>query len=142
MNRHVQTIFCDDVRQEIGGKCSYIGVYGGEMFVPGFPVSLPKLCLVLRVNSPANEPFRSVKMRILRDEEMLAEGSINDAQLALAADGFAQSSKKAKKARDTSVQAMFVFSPFSLDGPCTIHVWVDTEAGELRGPGLRVLQVV
>jgi len=41
------TIFCDDIRQEIGGKFSYIGVYSGFMFVPAFPITLPKLCLAI-----------------------------------------------------------------------------------------------
>jgi hypothetical protein len=37
------TIFCDDVRQELGGKISFIGVYSGTMFVHGeFPLTLPK----------------------------------------------------------------------------------------------------
>jgi hypothetical protein len=42
------TVFCDDIRQEIGGKFSYIGVYSGFMFVNGsFPITLPKLCLAI-----------------------------------------------------------------------------------------------
>lgn len=39
-------LFCDDVRQEMGGKVSLVGVYNREMaFLPGtlFPVTLPKL---------------------------------------------------------------------------------------------------
>jgi hypothetical protein len=37
------TIFCDDVRQEIGGKISFIGVYSGTLYVHGeFPFTLPK----------------------------------------------------------------------------------------------------
>jgi hypothetical protein len=37
------TIFCDDIRQEVGGKISFVGVYSGTMFVHGeFPVTLPK----------------------------------------------------------------------------------------------------
>ena len=37
------TIFCDDIRREVGEKASYIGVYTGHMLVPGnFPLLLPK----------------------------------------------------------------------------------------------------
>jgi|SRR5262249_50572451 len=41
------TIFCDDIRIEIGGKLTYVGVYqGGTMLVPGsFPATVPKLAL-------------------------------------------------------------------------------------------------
>lgn len=36
-------VFCDDIRTEIDGKSSLIGVYTNQMFVHGdFPVTLPK----------------------------------------------------------------------------------------------------
>jgi hypothetical protein len=42
------TTFCDDIRQEVGGKFSYIGVYSGFMFVHGTcPITLPKFCLAI-----------------------------------------------------------------------------------------------
>jgi hypothetical protein len=38
MNRQVQTVFCDDIRHELGGKLSYIGVYSGwKKKTPGKP---------------------------------------------------------------------------------------------------------
>jgi len=41
-----RTIFCDDIRTEADGKISYIGSYGGYMFVHGpFPFTLPKFGL-------------------------------------------------------------------------------------------------
>jgi len=38
------TIFCDDIREEIGGKATYVGVYrSGRLIVhSAFPVALPK----------------------------------------------------------------------------------------------------
>lgn len=40
------TIFCDDVRQEVGGKASFMGVYSGSInIVTDGPTRLPKLCL-------------------------------------------------------------------------------------------------
>jgi hypothetical protein len=40
------TMFCDDIRQEVGGKISYIGAYGGRVLVHGnFPFTMPKLAL-------------------------------------------------------------------------------------------------
>jgi hypothetical protein len=39
------TIFCDDIRVEIGGKLTYVGVYTGPMLVPTFPFTLQKLAL-------------------------------------------------------------------------------------------------
>ncbi len=39
------TIFCDDIRHEVGGKISIIGVYSGVMLTQAeFPLVLPKFC--------------------------------------------------------------------------------------------------
>jgi hypothetical protein len=46
------TIFCDDVRSEIGGKFSHIGIYSGGMQVPAFPAVLPKFAFIVNVTEP------------------------------------------------------------------------------------------
>ena len=39
------TIFCDDIRYEINGKVTLVGVYAADMVLPNdFPVTLPKIC--------------------------------------------------------------------------------------------------
>ena len=53
------TIFCDDVRQEVGGKMSLIGVYGADIqFSVPFPLTVPKLSLVAYYNIDARDPNR------------------------------------------------------------------------------------
>lgn len=48
------TLFCDDIRQEVGGKLSYMGIYGPEMLLFGpKPAVLPKLCIAVHLNVPA-----------------------------------------------------------------------------------------
>lgn len=43
------TIFCDDIRAEIGGKTTFVGVYDGVMIVHGdFPFLLPKFGMAIR----------------------------------------------------------------------------------------------
>jgi hypothetical protein len=65
--------FCDDVRQEVGNKLSYIGVYGPELIVPSFPATLPKLCCVFNLRiSPECMP-RKLAFRLYRDEEIIFE---------------------------------------------------------------------
>ena len=140
MNRHVFTIFCDDIRQEIGGKLSYIGVYGAQMFVPSFPISLPKLCLAMSMITPVDTPFRKLAMRILKDDTQLAEGVLDETQLAGAVEASTDVPADERKDRILTLQSMFVFSPFQLEGPCTLKVRVETESGELRGVGLRIDQ--
>lgn len=42
------SLFCDDIRQEIGGKISLIGIYSGKMFISTpLPTNLPKFGMIL-----------------------------------------------------------------------------------------------
>lgn len=61
-------LFCEDIRQEVGGKMSLMGVLGNKLLVPQFPLHMPKFCLFiewaeqlgkstinLRITTPNNE---------------------------------------------------------------------------------------
>jgi hypothetical protein len=64
MNRYGYSIFCDDIRNEAGGKLSFIGCYNGVIFISGrFPLVLPKLCVHTHIFSPASQPFNSIMVR-------------------------------------------------------------------------------
>lgn len=51
-------IFCDDVRQEVTGKQTLVGVYSGQMVITGnLPVTLPQICAVTTFRlAPPSEP--------------------------------------------------------------------------------------
>ena len=117
MNRHILTLFCDDIRQEIGGKFSYIGVYSGGLFVPTFPITLPKLCLAMSAVTPADKPFQKLSFRVLKDEELLAEGMLDEEQLANVVDATDDIPEDERKDRMHVLQTLFMFSPLQLDGP-------------------------
>lgn len=64
MRRHGYSIFCDDIRNEVGGKLSFIGCYNSVMFTsPDMPFILPKFCIHTHVISPAELPLSSVVLR-------------------------------------------------------------------------------
>jgi len=64
MDRYGYSIFCDDIRNEAGGKLSFVGCYNGVIFISGqFPLVLPKLCVHTHVFSPASKPFNSLVVR-------------------------------------------------------------------------------
>lgn len=138
--RHVETLFCDDIRHEVGGKLSFIGVYSGGLFVTAFPVTLPKLCLSVKIISPADEPLRELSLRISRDEETLQELALGEEQLAEASDSTEDMTEEQRKERIQMAQFMLVFSPIQFDGPCALQVRVQTEEGELHGMSLKVEQ--
>jgi hypothetical protein len=84
MERHLQTIFCDDIRHELGGKLSYIGVYSGRLIVPDFPVTLPKLCVAVCALTSAERPFGNLVLRVLKDDDVVTEGVLDESQLSTA----------------------------------------------------------
>ena len=142
MNRHIQTIFCDDIRHEVGGKLSYIGVYSGRLFVSKFPITLPKLCLALNVVTPASETFQGLLLRVLKDKETIAEWTLDDAQLAEAQEKTVET--QTDEVSPTQVlmpNFLFIFSPFILEGPCLLRVRAETGSDELQGIALQIEQV-
>jgi hypothetical protein len=46
--KHEFTLLCDDIRQEMGGKTSLMGLYDHHIVVPQIPFTLPKVCFYTR----------------------------------------------------------------------------------------------
>lgn len=70
--------FCDDIRQEISGKVSLIGLYGSHMFVDGFPVRLPRLCVNFAVVITEDEaPIEQLRYFITAGDKVLHEMSLD-----------------------------------------------------------------
>jgi hypothetical protein len=45
------SLFCDDVRQEVGGKLSFMGIYQADMVFPhgtAFPIVVPRFVIVVK----------------------------------------------------------------------------------------------
>lgn len=64
-------IFCDDIRQEMNGKVTFVGAYSNFLFVNGtLPVVLPKLCMgiVYREETDSLQPVK-VKVFLPSDDE-------------------------------------------------------------------------
>ena len=40
-------LFCEDIRQEVGGRISLMGILGTKLYVQDFPLIFPKLCLFI-----------------------------------------------------------------------------------------------
>lgn len=57
--------FCDDIRQELGGKITLVGCYIGEMTVHGqAPLTLAKLGLQAKLVFPAEMAPRKIDVRV------------------------------------------------------------------------------
>lgn len=73
--RLIDWMMCDDVRQELSGKISIMGIYDGEISVYSVPLMLPQLWFVLKWDI-SEGGFNDMIMRIeLPDGKTL--GSFN-----------------------------------------------------------------
>ncbi len=71
-------IFCDDIREEVRGKLTIVGVYGAEMTIFGAaPVVLPKLCVAIRFRDDPDTLPKKITFTITKETatetELLSE---------------------------------------------------------------------
>jgi hypothetical protein len=132
--RSVHSIFCDDIRQEVGNKLSYMGIYTGQMFVPALPLTLPKLCVVMHAITLATNPFKQIKFRLLKNDELIAEADVNASDAPLP-----QTPLLPWPGDDLKmmVQQVFQIYPFLLAEPCVLRARAIAEDDvELKGGSL------
>jgi hypothetical protein len=142
MDRYGYSIFCDDIRNEAGGKLSFIGCYNGIIFISGrFPLVLPKLCVHTHMFSPASRPFNSIVVRcyLPGDDRPFSEETIETPRRS------EQSELVANLKTDTNAPLFIVaatsliFTPLELRsaGLLRVRALIDAEQ-ELRLGSLRV----
>lgn len=57
------TLFCDDIRPELSGQTTYVGVYGDVVYVPGgLPKILPSLSMVIHLFSNDEDAPKSLEI--------------------------------------------------------------------------------
>lgn len=134
MKRFAHAIFCDDIRQELGGKFTFVGVYGANLLVPRFPTVLPKLCVVVNMATPSDQPFEALKFRVLKGDDTIAEGDFGN--IAKAADELSNASHE----RVMRVVTHAIFSPFKVDASGLVRVQILTEDGEIEAGSLQIDQ--
>jgi hypothetical protein len=123
-NRTVTAQFCDDVRQEIGNKFSLMGCYGTDLYVPSFPITLPKLCVFVHVRTAREHPFGRLTLRLVRGGEKLSELVANPDKL--------NAGETPEWARWISMTGILAVTPFNATGPCRLQVLAETESETLE----------
>ena len=123
-SRTVIAQFCDDVRQEIGNKFSLMGCYGTDLYVPSFPITLPKLCVFVHVRTPREQPFRRLTLRLMRGAEVLSELEANPDKL--------NAGDTPEWARWLSMTGILAVTPFHATAACRLRVVAETESEALE----------
>jgi hypothetical protein len=140
MQRHLQTIFCDDIRHETSGKLTLVGMYSDSLFVPQLPVTLPRVCLVARLISSLKQPARSVKLRVYKGTDLIQELMAQETDLAAMLRNVPTYEAAGSSDRVQVVQFLVEFAPFQINGPCLLRVHAETEDGLHEGASLSISQ--
>ena len=130
IQRYAYSIFCDDVRQEIANKVSYMGVYERDIIVYGTPpITLPQFSIVIAACTPIETPFQQLKFRI----EMPATDPIT---------GEIELSHKFEQeeldADSIKLKGVFKLSPFPIMEEGFIRLRIDADGEELKAGSLRI----
>jgi hypothetical protein len=132
-DRFLTAIFCDDIRQEMGNKLSFMGCYQGELIVPMAPVALSKLCVFASILTPKEKPIKSLTLRIVQDDD------IELARMDITGEGLSEASQIIDETSTRKIiSTAIVFSPFAIEKNTTLRLKATTEEGEIVGPRLLI----
>lgn len=134
MARTLQTIWCDDVRMEVGNKMSLMGIYSAELLVPTFPFVLQKLCLSCKISADIKKPFKQLKIVVSKNDEVIAEVDLTESVLQQSV----ESNQIKDNAKFIAVQSFFAFGQMTIDKPVTFRAEAISDTGVIKGHGLRV----
>ncbi len=137
MDRRVNVVYCDDIRNEVGNKKTHVGIYQAELVVPSFPTMLPQLCLVISVQTPSDKKLEELNIKLLSDADVLLEVPVDSEQL-LAAQPNLSPSEDSDEKRGFAAFFEFKLAPFLVERPSTLRVRVMADGEELRGQSLRM----
>lgn len=129
-DRWVSAIYCDDLRHEIGGKVSHMGVYASEMVLPRFPFTLPRLVAMVRLRTPLGHAPEKVRFAIYRDAVKLAESEMRLSDEKLVDDG--------SEDRSYYVVCYFAFGALEFSGKAEIRLRCICDDEEIIGNSLMV----
>lgn len=127
---HLTTVFCEDVRQEIGGKITLVGVFNSVCVINSFPVTLPKIAVMLQVIGPMEAAPEAVGYKAWLGETLIAEVPVTpgikgvpsglESQIEIASGVVPPELQFSGKYR--SVTGFLVFAPLHVEGPAVLRI--------------------
>jgi hypothetical protein len=146
MGRYGYSIFCDDIRNEVGGKLTFVGCYNAVMFVSsGFPLDLPKFCIHIHILSPVSRPYLSIETRcyVPGEVEPVFQGAITPPEVEHQIELVPDIQGNFSAPRYIAATASIILSPLRIRSPGLIRVRaaLDGETDELNLGSLRIVEV-
>ena|SRR5690554_7783600 len=132
MSRYAHVAYCDDIRPELNGKISLMGLYSDTMLLPRFPITLPKLGIVVTGKTTSDNPFTGFAIQVVMGEQVLAELDVSEEEYK------AGVRHSATDPSDHYVQAQFLISPLRIEMPGKISVRFKTGDWEYDCNSLKI----
>jgi hypothetical protein len=132
---HGITIFCDDIRNEMGNKHSLMGCYGADLIVPVIPTLLPKLCAQISILVSPKDPPESLVARARLGEEVIGEISMPDGEAARVVQHI---SADYDDVEVIFLRVVMIFSPLSITEPSEIRIEIEADGVTSRGGRLKI----
>lgn len=133
------TIFCDDIRDEILGKKTFIGCYSDQLIAPEFPVLLPTFAMYVRFVEPIGEASEILNIRVTLEYGSEYPLTVLDAELP--PDRRQQVSEDNQNLdADHLASVMYLrSSPFIIDRPGVLKVRAARGSEEFKLGSLRIV---
>ena len=129
----LQCIYCDDIRDEIGGKTTIVGWYGGEhvQLPPDGTLLLPSLCVIGLVAMPLTTNYAVFKLELLLGDAILHSinippESVGDTQASV--DGLSWGKE---------IRIAIKMNNIPVPGPGVLRLRIAVDGDEYLGNGLR-----
>jgi hypothetical protein len=137
MTRYVHAVYCDDIRQEVGGKITLVGIYTGQCLVPSIPCALPKLCAVLNFSATRADPITAITV--------VASFAGNEVfTMNLDADQISQimapSMEQRPDGKNMMIMVMGAMAPFNITAAGKLSLAITANGEELFCEGLEILE--
>lgn len=133
MSRYAHATYCDDIRAELNGKISMMGLYTDTMLVSDFPLSL-KLCAVVVAKTTSDNPFTGFNIKVTMGEVLLAELSVSQEEYET------HKTPSVNLSDDQFIQGQFTFAPLLIESPCKIEITFASGNDEYKCNSLNVVK--
>lgn len=134
---HGSTIFCDDIRPEIGNKFSLMGIFQGDMVlhVP-FPATLPKLGLFITYSEAMSDAPTNMALKVYFPNDPEDKPSF------IVPVEWPEDASTQNPAPDTTIRQIkmqFVLSPVVLKEPGRIKVRMEKQGSIIKLGSLKLI---
>jgi hypothetical protein len=120
------TIFCDDIRMEVGNKLTFVGIYSGQfiLYVDSLPAALPKFAMSITYRQRHDRVVLPAQFRIFfpwsPDTPLVIDPPSELAQSTI--EGAEALSERSGEVAFVTTTFNFGLSPFSIESPGIIKV--------------------